>query len=111
MIARSHPRAATSRTAVRPPCSRQGSPLVIAERRDPRKRHTLECRARAEFEELPGMRLTLCQVVRLLTLPADACLRILDVLMREGLVTFTADGHYANCRIEKERMAAYPACG
>jgi hypothetical protein len=77
--------------------------LPGGERRELSTREALNRRARAEFEELPGMRLTLPQCTRLLGAPRDVCLRVLESLIREGLVTLTADGHYANRQVETER--------
>ena len=49
----------------------------------------------AEFEYLPGLRLTFAQARRLFGLEPDCCARILAVLVEEGSLTLTADGAYA----------------
>ncbi|MBI3048521.1 MAG: hypothetical protein HYY76_09465 [Acidobacteria bacterium] len=49
-----------------------------------------------EFEEMPGLRLTLRQAQRLLGLREDICARILDGLVAEGVLLRTADGRYAS---------------
>jgi len=45
----------------------------------------LAIRIRAEFQEMPGLTLTLPQAQRLWGLPPDVCARVVDVLL-EGAV-------------------------
>ncbi|PYQ96725.1 MAG: hypothetical protein DMF97_14975 [Acidobacteria bacterium] len=45
----------------------------------------LATRIRAEFQEMPGLTLTLPQAQRLWGLPPDVCARVVDVLL-EGAV-------------------------
>jgi hypothetical protein len=52
-------------------------------------------RVRAEFFEMPGMRLTLAQAQRLFGLPNDICEWILVELMREGFLSRTNNGMFA----------------
>ena len=52
-------------------------------------------RLRAEYLEMPGMRLTPPQVVRLCGIDGTVCQIVLDVLVREEFLYTTADGHYA----------------
>lgn len=68
------------------------------ERRELWRRLAIERRARAEFENLPGIRLTLCQAARLFGLPEEASRRVLELLIQEGLVTVDRDGRYVNRR-------------
>lgn len=44
----------------------------------------LACRIEAEFREMPGMRLTFAQVMRLWNLSRDQCTRVLDYLTSMG---------------------------
>lgn len=64
------------------------------ERRNVAVRERLVGRIRAEFQEMPGVCLTLQQARRLFGLPEDACARILSGLAREGLLRRKADGSY-----------------
>lgn len=64
------------------------------ERRDVSARTALMRRVRGEFEEMPGMSLTLAQAARLFSLPAEPCVRILRQLVDDGLLHQTADGRY-----------------
>ena len=44
----------------------------------------LACRIEAEFREMPGMRLTFAQVMRLWNLSRDQCTRVMDYLTSMG---------------------------
>jgi hypothetical protein len=44
----------------------------------------LACRIEAEFREMPGMRLTFAQMMRLWNLSGDQCTRVLDYLTSMG---------------------------
>jgi hypothetical protein len=50
----------------------------------------------AEFREMPGMRLTTAQVRRLWNLSADECARVLNYLVKSGVLTRDEDGRF--CR-------------
>jgi hypothetical protein len=52
-------------------------------------------RIRAEFMEMPGMRLTLRQVERLSGVGSSVCRLVLDDLVRAGFLAAGADGTYA----------------
>ena len=52
-------------------------------------------RLRAEFLEMPGLRLTAQQVHRLCGVDQDACHAILDLLVREEFLCAKPDGTYA----------------
>jgi hypothetical protein len=52
-------------------------------------------RLRAEFLEMPGLRLTAQQVHRLCGVDQDACRAVLDVLVSEKFLCAKPDGTYA----------------
>lgn len=56
--------------------------------------HALSRRIRSEFEEMPGLSLTLIQAVRLFGVSADLAARIFRGLAEEGVLRLTADGRY-----------------
>lgn len=49
----------------------------------------------AEFDEMPGMRLTLLQAARLWSLAIDECARVLDDLVLAGFLMLDDQGRYA----------------
>ena len=51
-------------------------------------------RVRSEYEEMPGMCLTLPQARRLLGLDQHTCADIMDVLIDRGFLRRTRDGRY-----------------
>jgi hypothetical protein len=55
----------------------------------------LETRVRREFEELPGVSLTLAQAGRLFGLSCEVCEQVLSSLLDEGVIAVTADRRYA----------------
>ena len=55
-------------------------------------------RLRAEFLEMPGMRLTPDQVQRLCGLEGPLCRLALDALVASQFLCVKADGHYARVR-------------
>ena len=65
------------------------------ERRDLRSRELLLQRVRAEFTEMPGLRLTLAQARRLFALRTDICERVLNTLAAAGVVVRAPDGRYS----------------
>ena len=69
-------------------------PPGVPERRDPASRDALLRRVRAEFEEMPGLRLTSTQMQRLFSLRADVCERILATLQRDGTLMCDRDVRY-----------------
>ena len=50
-------------------------------------------RVRAEFSEMPGLRLTLAQASRLLGLEQDVCQAALDALIANAFLRWTNAGH------------------
>ena len=49
-------------------------------------------RVRAEFNEMPGLRLTPAQAARLLGLDARSCNRVISVLVGSAFLRWTPDG-------------------
>jgi hypothetical protein len=52
-------------------------------------------RLRAEFMEMPGLRLKAAQVQRLCGLERKMCQTVLDMLVDEKFLSVTSDGQYA----------------
>jgi hypothetical protein len=65
-------------------------------------RHTIE-RVRAEFLEMPGLRLTVVQVERLCGVDEAICQAVLDALVDVKFLRLNADGTYA--RLSDGHMA------
>jgi DNA-binding IclR family transcriptional regulator len=63
-------------------------------RRDETARQALLHRIFSEFEEMPGMFLTVAQAARLFDLPLDACARMLADLADGGLLHQAVNGRY-----------------
>ena len=51
-------------------------------------------RLRAEYLEMPGMKLTIEQVQRLCGIEPTMCKRVLDALVRTGFLCLKSDGTY-----------------
>jgi hypothetical protein len=64
------------------------------ERRDVASRHELSRRIEMEYHDMPGLRLTPAQAIRLFGLKDDICLRMLDALVGAKILRRTADGMY-----------------
>ena len=64
------------------------------DRRDARSREALLCRIRAEFYEMPCLRLTRGQAQRLFGLRRDICERVLASLVDEHTLTQGPDARY-----------------
>ena len=69
-----------------------------SDRRNWTARDGLVRRVEREFEEMPGLSLTLAQAVRLFSLPRGPCQRILSVLIKDGEMSLRKDGQYARRR-------------
>jgi len=52
------------------------------------------CRIRAEYQEMPGLKLTLAQAQRLLGLDRQLCDVLLDELVGTGFLSHTSDGAF-----------------
>jgi len=55
---------------------------------------SLLTRVRAEYDEMPGLRLTLAQACRLWQVDAPTCEGLLDTLIRQHFLARTRDGAY-----------------
>jgi hypothetical protein len=55
-------------------------------------------RIRAEYREMPGMRLSPEQIARLCGIGDDLCHAYLDALVKEGFLTVTSGGMYIHPR-------------
>jgi len=55
----------------------------------------LAVRVRAEFTEMPGLRLTVPQAARLLSLPTLVARDVLDELHQASVLTYSNDGAYS----------------
>jgi hypothetical protein len=60
--------------------------------------HALVVRVRAEYNEMPGMRLTVCQAARLFDIPADAAQAVLEGLCRASVLTRSERDTYSLIR-------------
>ena len=70
-------------------------PAVSAERRDLAARHALLHRIHSEFEEMPGMSLTLGQAAKLFGLPSEVTSRILHGLTDARVLHRKTDGRFS----------------
>ena len=61
--------------------------------------HPWRVLARADFDELPGMRLTPTQAQRLWNVDAGICWRVLETLVDERFLVRVGDGSY--CRADR----------
>jgi hypothetical protein len=69
-------------------------PEGFVERRNAARREALVRRILAEFDDMPGMALSLRQAGRFLGVDEKACARILSGLMREGTLRRNASALY-----------------
>jgi hypothetical protein len=67
---------------------------VMADRRNHASREQLLCRVRAEFVEMPCLRLTSAQARRLFGMRDDICDRVLATLIAERAICQDDDGRY-----------------
>lgn len=77
------------------PPDRRPVPSPARDRRDPHTRERLQRRVRSEFDEMPGLILTLAQAVRLFGIRPDICIRVLGELIAEGLLHEAPRDRYA----------------
>ena len=68
---------------------------LLPDRRNHASRDALLRRVWAEFEEMQGLTLTFAQARRLFGLRDDICLRVLNTLLRDGLLCVNAESLYA----------------
>ena len=64
------------------------------ERRNPASRQEVLQRIRAEFSEMPCLRLTCRQAQRLFGLRPDVCERVMTALVADGTLLHGQDGRY-----------------
>jgi hypothetical protein len=64
------------------------------DRRNESNRQRLLGRVRSEFLEMRGLTLTMAQARRLFNLRDDICTRVLDTLVRQGVLRERADGSF-----------------
>ncbi len=57
-------------------------------------------RARAEFREMPGLRLTFSQMQRLWTLDDPTCQALVERLLHSRVLTRTPSGHYVRFGVQ-----------
>ena len=68
---------------------------ALIERRDPAARERLVQRVLSEFREMPCLRLTAAQAQRLFGLREDICMRLVNELIRDGVLRRDDEGRYA----------------
>ena len=65
---------------------------------------SLAARVRAEYVEMPGLRVTLAQACRLWQLDVSTCENLLDRLIREGFLCRTDRGFYIAAAATRRRL-------
>ena len=78
-----------------PPGCQDGSYLAEEEGMSPTEIHALAQRVRSEFNEMPGLRLTLLQASRLWGLEPPACRVVIDALVGSSFLRWTRGGAIA----------------
>jgi len=68
---------------------------ALYERRNVPAREGLVRRVAAEFREMPDLRLTTAEAGRLFDLRSDICKRLIDRLVRDGVLRLDGEGRYA----------------
>jgi hypothetical protein len=68
------------------------------ERRDIARRKELTWRVYSEFLEMPGMMLSPAQATRLFNIPSEACARIFQELIDDGVLRVFGSGRYGLCQ-------------
>jgi hypothetical protein len=77
---------------------------VTAERRNVVSRRELLQRITAEYDEMPGMLLTVPQAQRLFGLREDICLRVLSALVDSAVLRQDASGAYGRAQRAGKRQ-------
>lgn len=80
-----------------------GAPPGSRERRDHVRRAALERRILAEFEDMPGLALSLRQAGRFLGIDETACARMLAALTRQGYLRRNANLQYVRPELPRRR--------
>ena len=73
---------------------RTGGTFPAAERRDAQNRERIVRRVVSEYQQMPGLRLTLLQACRLFGLDQAACERVMSGLVSIGFLTRGSRGLY-----------------
>ena len=73
---------------------RTGGTFPAAERRDAQNRERIVRRVVSEYQQMPGLRLTMVQARRLFGLDLAACERVLSGLVAIGFLTQNSRGLY-----------------
>ena len=68
-------------------------------------------RIRAEYGEMPGLRLTPEQVARLCGVESHACVHLLDALVDTGYLNRTPGGQYVRQAEPRRERTAVPVAG
>ncbi len=82
-----------------------GAPGGFADRRDHARRAALVRRILAEFDDMPGMTLSLKQAGRFLGIDEKACARILTALTREGYLRRNPNLQYGRAEPPRRRAS------
>ena len=72
----------------------------LPDRRNQASREQLLRRVRAEYEDLRGLNLTFAQARRLFGVRDDVCLRVLNKLIRDGVLRVSPENLYVRRRID-----------
>jgi hypothetical protein len=80
---------------------------VLHDRRNHERRDALVRRILAEFDDMPGMSLSLPQAGRFLGVDTSACARILAALTREGHLRRTVAMQYVRTELPRPRHRAH----
>jgi hypothetical protein len=72
----------------------------LPDRRNQASREQLLRRVRNEYEELGGLNLTLAQARRLFGVRDDVCLRVLNKLIRDGVLRVSPENLYVRRRLD-----------
>jgi hypothetical protein len=64
-------------------------------------------RVRAEYLEMPGLRLTLAQAARFWSLDRGTCTQVLAKLVQAGFLVVTSEGSYARAGASRERERVF----
>jgi hypothetical protein len=74
--------------------------LHSSERRHPGSREALLRRITVEYQDMPGLLLTLAQAQRLFGLRDDICVRVLQALVDDAILRRDKNGSYARHRLQ-----------
>jgi hypothetical protein len=83
---------------------RMQMPEGFVERRDHARRNALVRRIIAEFDDMPGLALTVKQASRFLGVDQMACARILEELRRGGTLRYTVTNLYMRADNQVRRV-------